>query len=55
MRYTAVFVLILILGFCFYHYLLGLLHLESLILTGGLFFLFLFLFIRLITWKQKNE
>ncbi|WP_157800231.1 hypothetical protein [Sporolactobacillus pectinivorans] len=51
-----IFVLLTVIAsvFLFYHYLLGLLHLESLLISGGLFFLTVFLLIRLLTWRQRN-
>ncbi|MFT8317862.1 MAG: hypothetical protein ABF651_06295 [Sporolactobacillus sp.] len=54
MKQTAAILLLLLFLICFYHYLLGLLHLESLILTGGFLFLTLFLIIRLLTWRKKQ-
>ncbi|EST12989.1 hypothetical protein [Sporolactobacillus laevolacticus] len=41
--------------FCFYHFLLGLLHLESLLLSGALLFLIIFLMVRFLTWHRRNR
>ncbi|MFT9426967.1 MAG: hypothetical protein ABF586_07420 [Sporolactobacillus sp.] len=35
-----------------YHFFLGLMHLESLLLTGGCLFLFLLATVRLLTWQR---
>jgi hypothetical protein len=37
----------------FYHFTLALLSLESLLISGGLFFLTLLLLVRLLTWQPK--
>jgi hypothetical protein len=37
----------------FYHFTLALLRLESLLVTGGLFFLAITLLVRLLTWQPK--
>lgn len=42
-------------GLCFFYYLLGLMHLHSLILSGGLMFLIIFLLIRFLTVRPKNK
>ncbi|GEB76548.1 hypothetical protein [Sporolactobacillus inulinus] len=40
---------------CFGYFLLGLLHLESLFLSGILFFTLIFLIVRMLTWNQKRS
>ncbi|WP_141629372.1 hypothetical protein [Sporolactobacillus vineae] len=39
----------------FYHFTLALLRLESLLATGGLFFLAITLLVRLFTWQPKMK
>lgn len=41
-------------GLCFIYYVLGLMHLQPLFLSGGLFFLILFLLIRILTLRPKK-
>ncbi|MCO7174517.1 hypothetical protein ACFP7A_03590 [Sporolactobacillus kofuensis] len=41
--------------FLFYHFLLGLLHLESLFISGALLFLTIFLMVRFLTWHRGNK
>lgn len=48
----CLFVLCLVM-LLFYHFTLALLRLESLLVTGGLFFLGIILLVRLFTWKPK--
>ncbi|SFG36627.1 hypothetical protein SAMN02982927_01474 [Sporolactobacillus nakayamae] len=41
--------------FCFYYFLLGLMHLESLLLSGAILFTIIFLMVRLLTWHRHNK
>lgn len=54
MKFICVFLTAMASFFLFYHYLLGLLHLESLLFSGGLFFAAVFLLVRALTWRQRN-
>ncbi len=40
---------------CFLYYLLGLMHLHSLLLSGGFLFLIIFLLIRVLTVHPKKK
>jgi hypothetical protein len=41
--------------FCFYYFLLGLMHLGSLLLSGSILFTIIFLIVRLLTWHRRNK
>ncbi|CAM3040546.1 hypothetical protein [Sporolactobacillus spathodeae] len=55
MKQLALIPLTLLLIFSMYHFLLGLMHLESLLLTGCFLFFSLLLTIRLLTWQRNRN
>ncbi|MET1248091.1 hypothetical protein ABWW58_04775 [Sporolactobacillus sp. STCC-11] len=55
MKLVAFCFLAAIAVFCFYYFLLGLMHLESLLVSGAILFTSIFLMVRLLTWHRRNK